>query len=140
MFRALVFAACLVMAPVSSAVESAFAPGSGYDGHWGVDYPAPAGTEVRAAAEGLVSFAGSIAGMKTVTVDHGNGMKTSVSHLLEISVGRGQHVVSGEILGVSGFPHGEPGVHFSVRVGGDYVDPETLLDCLGGTIRLLPDL
>ncbi len=86
-----------------------------------------------------MSFAGSVAGMQTVTVDHGHGMKTSVSHLLEISVVRGQEVVAGEVLGVSGFPHGEPGVHFSVRLGGAYVDPVTFLDCLGGTIRLLPD-
>ena len=139
MLRALVIAVCLLTAPVSGEVDAIFQPGSGYDGHWGVDFAVSPGTEVLAAADGSVSFAGSVAGMRTVTVDHGHGTKTSVSHLLEISVVQGQEVEAGEILGVSGFPHGEPGVHFSVRVGGAYIDPEVLLDCLGGTIRLLPN-
>ena len=139
MLRALVIALCLWTAPVSGDVDAVFEPGSGYDGHWGVDFAVSPGTEVRAAAGGSVSFAGSVAGMRTVTVDHGHGTKTSVSHLLEVSVVQGQEVAAGEILGVSGFPHGEPGVHFSVRIDGAYVDPEALLDCHGGTIRLLPD-
>lgn len=139
MLRALVIGVCLLTAPVSGEVDSVFQPSSGYEGHWGVDFAVSPGTEVRAAADGSVSFAGSVAGMRTVTIDHGHGAKTSVSHLLGISVVEGQQVEAGEVLGVSGFPHGEPGVHFSVRVGGAYVDPETFLDCLGGTIRLLPD-
>lgn len=139
MFRALVVAVCLLTTPVSGDVDALFQPGPGYAGHWGVDFAVSPGTEVRAAAGGSVSFAGSVAGMRTVTVDHGHGTKTSVSHLLEVSVVRGQEVEAGEILGASGFPHGEPGVHFSVRVDGAYVDPALLLDCLGGTIRLLPD-
>lgn len=139
MLRAVAIVVCLMTAPVSGAVDSGFAPGAGFDGHWGVDFSVPPRTQVRATADGSVSFAGSVAGMRTVTVDHGHGMKTSVSHLLEISVVPGQEVATGEVLGVSGFPHGESGVHFSVRVGGAYVDPETFLDCLQGTIRLLPD-
>ena len=131
--------ACLLALPVDGAISEGFAPGPGFEGHWGVDLEAPPGTPVLAMAGGIVSFAGSVAGMSTVTVDHGDGMKTSSSHLSVVSVVEGEVVERGDVVGVSGSAHGRPGVHVSVRVDGEYVDPEPLLRCLGGVIRLLPD-
>ncbi|MDX1744452.1 MAG: M23 family metallopeptidase [Halobacteriales archaeon] len=137
-FRVLVLA-CLLMMPVDGPVSDRFDPGPGFEGHWGVDLEVAPGTPVLAMAAGTVSFAGTVAGMATVTVDHGDGMKTSLSHLAEIAVVEGAFVERGDVVGLSGMAHGRPGVHVSVRLDGGYVDPEPLLSCLGGVIRLVPD-
>lgn len=139
MLRLLIVAFCLLTAPVSAPVSNGFAPGERFDGHWGVDLAAPTGTSVSAAADGVVTFAGSVAGMRSVTLDHGRGLRTSVSYLSEITVVIGQRVRVGDPIGRSGTPHGLPGVHLSVRFGESYVDPLPLFECLEGVIRLVPD-
>src|SRR5438552_18450423 len=62
-------------------------------GHRGVDVAAPLGSPVRASADGVVSFAGSVAGNLTVTIDHASGVKTSYSYLGAARVKKGQHVL-----------------------------------------------
>src|SRR5688500_17032431 len=80
--------ALYLVPPVDATVSSRFDPpldrfGSG---HRGIDYDVPAGTSVRAAADGVVSFAGSVAGELAVTIDHGSGVETTYSSLSEVSV------------------------------------------------------
>ena len=69
--------------PVPGAVAEPFvAPRSKYGpGHRGVDFVAAPGTPVRVAREGVVAFAGSVAGSLHVVVDHGDGFTTSYSFL-----------------------------------------------------------
>jgi murein DD-endopeptidase MepM/ murein hydrolase activator NlpD len=128
--------------PVSGPVVAGFAPQGLYGGHWGIDIAVPAGTSVGSAGPGRVTFTGVVAGMKTVTVDHGGGLRSSVSYLSTIAVGVGTTVSGGQILGTSGWAHGYQRLHFSVRVGDTYVDPMTLLACAGSApgsgLRLLP--
>jgi murein DD-endopeptidase MepM/ murein hydrolase activator NlpD len=76
-----------------------------------------------------VTFAGSVAGMRTVTIEPVPGFKVSVSYLSEIVVETGQTVEWGQIVGRSGSPHGVQGVHLSTRIDGRYVDPEHQLGC-----------
>lgn len=99
-----------------------FAPG-----HRGVDVGAPTGTPVRASATGVVSFAGSVAGNLTVTVDHGEGLLTTYSFLGEVLVARGNAVEQGEVVGTVGRGHTgtsmPPHVHLSARRDGFYFDP-----------------
>jgi murein DD-endopeptidase MepM/ murein hydrolase activator NlpD len=74
-----------------------------------------------------VTFAGSVAGNRTVTVDHGDGVRTTYSFLEAISVAEGQPVGRGTQLGTVG--HGHPGedlpphVHLAARRGEVYFDP-----------------
>lgn len=128
-------------APVAAQITQEFAPIGAYAGHWGIDFGVDVGTSVGAAAAGRVTFAGSVAAMQTVTVDHGGGLKTSYSYLSSISVADGDWVVTGSILGTSGIHHDVPALHFSVRVDGQYRDPAEWLRC-GGSIpdalRLAP--
>lgn len=136
-------AACVGLSPpVEEPIVAPFAPSGSYAGHWGVDFGVPEGTAVRAAGPGTVSFSGSVAGMLAVTVDHGGGLKSTVSYLGSVSFGRGSLVGPWSRLGTSALHGGRPAVHFSTRIDGRYVDPQTLLGCAvtapGGAVRLVP--
>lgn len=132
--------------PVSGPVIHGYGPEGLYAGHWGIDIAVPLGATVRAADDGVVSFSGTVAGNKTVSIDHGGGLKTSYSFLESQSVGRGAWVAAGTGLGRSGLVHDLEApiaaLHFSVRVDGAYVDPAKLLRCfsydLSKALRLLP--
>ncbi len=85
-----------------------------------------------------------VAGNRTITIDHGGGLKTSYSYLEERWIGYGSVVSGGQPLGTVGAAHGDDGLHFSVRIHGEYVDPEPRIRCrpldLSGAIRLVPDI
>ena len=121
--------------PVDGPIIAGYAPVGRYAGHWGVDVAASPGTTVAAAAPGRVTFAGTVAGRRSVTVDHGGGIRTSVSYLALIDVAVGRIVAAGDPLGRSGRAHGREAVHFSVRVDGEYVDPAVWLVCLRSPFR-----
>ncbi len=86
-------------------------------------------------------FAGSVAGVLAVTVRHDAGVETTYSRLAQISVTTGQAVGEGTWLGFVGEAHaGRPGLHFGVKVDGEYVDPEAWLGPAdaSGAIHLAP--
>ena len=74
MFVVLAAVAVCLIAPVEGAMTEPFLPSGQYSGHWGVDFEAELGDEVRAPASGTVSFAGSVAGMKSVTIQPVSGL------------------------------------------------------------------
>jgi len=115
--------------PASGPIIRDFAPVGSYGGHWGIDIAAPQGTAVAAAEQGVVTFAGEVAGVLSVTVHHGGGLRTSYSYLRDIIVLRGQRVTRGEQVGSSGLDHELAAIHFSVRVGDIYQDPTFWLGC-----------
>ncbi|MBV8296487.1 MAG: peptidoglycan DD-metalloendopeptidase family protein [Acidimicrobiia bacterium] len=94
--------------------------------HTGVDFGAPYGTPIQAAADGVVVSAGPLGGYGNATViDHGNGLATVYGHQSSIAVSPGQSVRRGQVVGYVGCtglctgPH----LHFEVRVDGTPVDP-----------------
>lgn len=105
-------------------------------GNRGVDYATMPGTPVRAAAPGIVVFAGPVAGSRHVTVLHADGIRTSYSFLATVAVRRGDRVDAGQALGRSG-----AFLHLGARVGDEYVDPGILFDGVAGRrlARLVPD-
>jgi murein DD-endopeptidase MepM/ murein hydrolase activator NlpD len=131
--------------PVRGPVIRGFeAPSSPFGpGHRGIDIAAPFGTPVLAPAEGEVTFAGWVAGARFVTIDHGDGIRSTSSWLSDVVVRRGDLVARGQVVGRSGHGHAEvatPHLHFGVRIDGEYVDPMFLLGPLSvvGLIRLAP--
>lgn len=95
--------------------------------HQGIDYTVAEGSSVFATADGVVkeiSDKSSTLG-KTIVIDHGNGYKTSYSHLLSVGVRRGQKVQRGDIIALSGnsglslAPH----LHYEVRYNDLRIDP-----------------
>ncbi len=94
--------------------------------HTGVDISALIGTPVRAAADGIVTYAAMENGYgRIIKVDHGNGIETYYAHLSRFYVQEGQDVRRGEMIGAVGnsgrvtAPH----LHYEVRLGHAPVNP-----------------
>jgi hypothetical protein len=121
--------------PVDGAVVHPFEePASVYGaGHRGADLAAAPGTPVRAANDGVVSFAGSVAGTLHVTITHAGGLRTSYSFLSAVAVREGQPVARGDVIGATGGvgpdhdgSHDGTVLHLGLRIGDRYVDPMQL--------------
>lgn len=115
-----------LVSPVAGPYSDLFGP-RGNRFHTGIDYPAPTGASVVAAASGRVTFAAPSSGGwgRLVIVSHGNGATTLYAHLSRVEVRVGQWVVAGRRIGrvgSSGKSTG-PHLHFEVRVRGAAVDP-----------------
>lgn len=95
--------------------------------HKGTDIRAAYGEEVRAAAGGVVTFAGEQPGYGLIVkVDHGNGLETRYAHLSSTAVQPGMAIEAGSPIarsGNSGRTTG-PHLHFEVRQDGQPIDPE----------------
>ncbi len=97
--------------------------------HLGVDYAAPEGTPVRAAAAGLVTEAGWSGGFgKMVRIRHGRGMETLYGHLSRIALKVGERVEQGATLGAVGATGLATGPHLDYRTikNGSFVNPLTI--------------
>lgn len=94
-------------------------------GHRGVDLgPAPDGGRVTSPADGVVTFAGVVVDRPVLTIDHGDGLRSSFEPLTS-GLKPGDAVRKGQALGAV-----EPGhcgsvtcLHWGVRRGEDYVNP-----------------
>lgn len=132
--------------PVDGPVLRPFlAPSSPYGpGHRGIDYDVAHGAGVRAAGAGTVSWAGSVAGDLSVTIDHGGGLRSTYSILSQIQVIQGTGVEQGQWIGRAGTDHrsGAGGLHFGVKLDGVYVDPMEYLGPvdLSASVHLAPVL
>lgn len=98
--------------------------------HKGMDFRAATGTPVRAGNSGVVVLARPLYYEgNCVIIDHGLGLFTLSMHLSRIDVKEGQHVATGDRIGLSGAtgrvtgPH----LHWAVRWQGAYLDPAKLL-------------
>jgi murein DD-endopeptidase MepM/ murein hydrolase activator NlpD len=127
----------LFLRPTEGPVTTAFGQARSINGgpvgpgHTGTDLASDAGTPVRLAAAGRVTWAGEmpIRG-NAVLVDHGGGVKSGYHHLSAINVAVGDIVLpAGTILGAvgsTGFATG-PHLHWEVTVWGVNVDAMTWL-------------
>ncbi len=108
-------------------------------GHRGVDLAGSPGDPVRAAGDGIVVFAGTVAGKPVVSVDHAGGLRTTYEPVTA-SVAVGRRVLHGETIGTLAAGHeGCPVVaclHWGLRRDDDYLDPLGLLRAI--PIRLKP--
>ena len=127
--------------PVDGAVTRPFDPPPDRfgAGHRGADLAGAPGSPVRAAGDGVVVFAGMVAGRPVVSVDHAGGLRTTYEPV-DTSVGAGQPVARGAVLGTLAAGHAGCPVaaclHWGLRRGEVYLDPLSLL--APPEVRLLP--
>lgn len=95
--------------------------------HSGIDFPAPTGTEIRAAGKGkIIKVATAGVGYgRYIIVDHGYGFKTLYAHLHNFKVKFGDHVTKGQVIGTVGNTgtSTSPHLHYEVRINDKPVDP-----------------
>ncbi len=101
------------------------------DFHLGIDIPAPTGTPVVAAKDGMVIATGGQHWSygNIVIIDHGNGVATAYAHNSSILVSDGQIVKRGQTIALAGNTGNSYGshCHFEVRINGHTVNPRNYL-------------
>ena len=119
--------------PVDAPVVDGFRlPNGPYGaGNRGLEYDTVPGQAVRAIGDGLVVFAGPVAGVRYVTVLHPDGLRSSYGYLAELLVTAGERIVIGQVVGTAG-----ERLHLGVRSGGTYLDPAALFTTTG--VHLVP--
>ena len=128
-----------LMIPSSRPIEVAVGSGFGFRSdpftgrgalHTGLDFPSPVGTEIHAAAGGVVRTAEMHPEYGLMLeIDHGNGLITRYGHTSRILVKVGDLVKRGQVVadvGTTGRSTG-PHLHFEVLVDGIPQDPQRFL-------------
>ncbi len=98
--------------------------------HKGIDIAAPAGTEIHAVFDGVVTFAGWCNDYGyNVIIDHGNGVQTRYAHSRKLHVKVGDKVSQGEFIAEVGTTGQSTGnhVHFEVIINGTRRNPAPYL-------------
>lgn len=104
----------------------------GYYGHTGVDITADIGTDIYAAADGVVTYAQPASVWpygKNVIIDHGGGYQTRYAHCSSVLVEEGQQVSQGEVIALVGRTGNATGphCHFEVIYQGAYQNPSNYI-------------
>ena len=128
-----------LMIPSSRPIDVAVGSGFGFRAdpftgrgalHTGLDFPSPVGTEIHAAASGVVRTAEMHPEYGLMLeIDHGNGLMTRYGHTSKILVKVGDLVKRGQVVadvGTTGRSTG-PHLHFEVLVDGVPQDPQRFL-------------
>jgi len=109
---------------------------SGFDytpstNHWGIDIAGNEGEGAYATDAGVVVYAGwnNYGYGNMIIVDHGNNLQSLYAHLSGISVGCGQSVGQGDLIGVIGSTGRSSGshLHFEIRAISSWVNPWDVL-------------
>ena len=97
--------------------------------HSGMDIAAPAGTPIRAVADGTVSFSGWHGGHGNyVKLNHAGNIATGYGHMSRIAARVGQKVTRGQVIGYvgsTGLSTG-PHLHYELFKGGKATNPNSI--------------
>ncbi|MDH4335453.1 MAG: peptidoglycan DD-metalloendopeptidase family protein [Chloroflexota bacterium] len=121
--------------PVDAPVVDPFRPPTtSYGaGNRGLEYGTAPDTPVRVAADGVVAFAGPVAGSLHVTVRHPDGVRTTYSFLARVDVVVGQRLRQGDLVGST-----RDRLHLGARQGDAYFDPASLFGGAPPRVHLVP--
>ena len=97
--------------------------------HNGVDLAAPIGTEIHAAADGVVSYAWGVdgdGGGNRVSIQHANNIFTAYMHMNDQICTVGQQIKKGDVIGHVGTTGASTGphLHFQVNLGSSTGNPQ----------------
>ena len=99
--------------------------------HTGVDFGIPTGTEVYACARGMVRLARMrVLTGNSVIIEHAPGVYTMYYHLDSVIAQENSIVNTGDVIGLSGSTGMSTGphLHWELRVGGEYADPDVFVE------------
>ena len=95
--------------------------------HYGMDFTAPAGTDVYATGDGkVVAVTSAQRGLgKHIIIDHGYGYTSIYAHLSNFNVRVGQKVKRGDVIGYVGNTGQSVAnhLHYEIKLNGTNVDP-----------------
>jgi murein DD-endopeptidase MepM/ murein hydrolase activator NlpD len=95
--------------------------------HAGLDFTAPIGTPIYAAADGVIKTANFNAGGygNHVVINHGYGYESLYGHMVRIKAKQGQSIKRGEVIGYVGSTGKSTGphCHYEVHRNGTPVNP-----------------
>jgi|GEM_PF-657283 len=114
--------------PVEGELKTPFGP----EHPVGIDIRVPLETEVRAARDGAITFAGGDTCCDEgyhVIIEHEDGYETLYGHLAEFTRQEGSFVSAGDVIATVGMTGetDEPHLHFEIRRAGVYQDPLNFL-------------
>jgi murein DD-endopeptidase MepM/ murein hydrolase activator NlpD len=124
--------------PPHDLVRSFEAPASRYGpGHRGIDIVAGPGEPVRAPADGVVSFSGTVVDRPVLSIQHAEDLVSSFEPVAA-TVTAGDSVRAGQVVGVvaSGAHCTDKCLHFGVRRHGQYISPVLFLGGLSRAVLL----
>jgi murein DD-endopeptidase MepM/ murein hydrolase activator NlpD len=117
--------------PVRGKIISGFGPKANGLKNEGINIAVPEGTSIRAAADGVVAYAGNeLKGYgNLVLIRHDSGYVTAYAHAKELFVKRGDTVKRGDVIAKAGQTGSvsSPQLHFEVRKGAVALDPMKFL-------------
>lgn len=118
--------------PVRGRVIAAYGAKTSGKQNDGINVAVPEGTPVKAAEDGVVTYAGNeLKGYgNLVLVRHSNGYVTAYAHASELMVKRGETIKRGQTIAKAGQTGevGSPQLHFEIRQGSTPVDPSKFLN------------
>ena len=100
--------------------------------HYGLDLAQPTGEPIYAAFDGVVRISKRNRSYgNLVIIHHANGLETYYAHMSQRDVAVGDHVKSGDQIGLCGNTGRSFGshLHFEIRYMGNAMNPEDVLDC-----------
>ncbi len=118
--------------PVSGTITSRYGANESIRDHThkGMDIAAPYGTTIVAAADGKVTYSGTMGGYgNLIIITHENGIQTYYGHCSKLIAKVGEEVKAGEEIakvGSTGFSTGNH-LHFEIRKNGSQVNPQKYL-------------
>lgn len=95
--------------------------------HSGLDIAAPKGTPIKAAADGVVSYSGTLGGYgNLIIIDHENGVQSYYGHCSKLYSNVGDTVTAGDVIAAVGSTGNSTGnhLHFEIRLNGSTVNPQ----------------
>ena len=118
--------------PVSGTITSRYGANESIRDHThkGMDIAAPYGTTIVAAADGKVTYSGTMGGYgNLIIITHENGIQTYYGHCSKLIAKVGEEVKAGEEIakvGSTGFSTGNH-LHFEIRKNGSQINPQKYL-------------
>jgi murein DD-endopeptidase MepM/ murein hydrolase activator NlpD len=117
--------------PVSGRVIAQFGTSANGERNDGINIAAKAGDPIRAAASGVVTYAGNQLRSygNLLLIKHDDGYVTAYAHAQSLNVQKGDHVLKGQVIGTVGQTGDvtQPQLHFEIRNGVQPVNPMALL-------------